>query len=69
MLIPIAVIAVFSFADASENRDHLAFAINNGFTLKYWEHAFAIPDLNNALLHVLPARGAGDADLDRRSGR
>jgi spermidine/putrescine transport system permease protein len=50
MLIPIGVIAVFSFADASQNRDHLAFAINNGFTLKYWEHAFAIPDLNEALL-------------------
>ena len=50
MLIPIAVIAVFSFADASQNRDHLAFAINNGFTLKYWEHAFSIPELNTALL-------------------
>src|SRR3954451_15412812 len=50
MLIPIAVIAVFSFADASENRDRLAFAINNGFTLKYWEHAFSVPDLNQALL-------------------
>src|SRR5215203_1767522 len=50
VLIPIGVIAVFSFADASQNRDHLAFAINNGFTLEYWEHAFAIPDLNQALL-------------------
>jgi spermidine/putrescine transport system permease protein len=50
MLIPIAVIAVFSFADASQNRDHLAFAINNGFTLKYWQHAFSIPELNTALL-------------------
>jgi spermidine/putrescine transport system permease protein len=50
MLIPIAVIAVFSFADASENRDRLSFAINNGFTLKYWEHAFSIPDLNSALV-------------------
>jgi spermidine/putrescine transport system permease protein len=50
MLIPIGVIAVFSFADASQNRDHLAFAISNGFTLKYWEHAFAVPDLNTALL-------------------
>jgi spermidine/putrescine transport system permease protein len=50
MLIPIAVIAVFSFADASENRDRLAFAINNGFTLEYWEHAFSVPDLNEALL-------------------
>ena len=69
MLIPIAVIAVFSFADASENRDHLAFAINNGFTLKYWEHAFSIPDLNSALLTSLPAGGAGDAHLDDRSGR
>jgi spermidine/putrescine transport system permease protein len=44
------VIAVFSFADASENRDRLAFAINNGFTLKYWENAFSIPDLNDAML-------------------
>jgi spermidine/putrescine transport system permease protein len=50
MLIPIAVIAVFSFADASENRDRLAFAINNGFTLEYWQHAFSVPDLNEALL-------------------
>src|SRR5512132_2112809 len=49
MLIPIAVIAIFSFADASQNRDHLSFAINNGFTLKYWEHAFSVPDLNSAL--------------------
>src|SRR4051795_7631817 len=50
VLIPIGVIAVFSFADASQNRDRLSFAINNGFTLKYWEHAFSIPDLNQALL-------------------
>jgi spermidine/putrescine transport system permease protein len=50
MLVPIAVIAVFSFADASQNRDHLAFAINNGFTLKYWEDAFSVPDLNEAFL-------------------
>jgi spermidine/putrescine transport system permease protein len=61
MLIPIAVIAVFSFADASENRDRLAFAINNGFTLKYWEHAFSIPDLNSAL--VTSFRLAGLATL------
>ena len=50
MLIPIGVIAVFSFADASENRDRLSFAINNGFTTEYWQHAFAIPDLNKAML-------------------
>ena len=50
VLIPIGVIALFSFADASQNRDRLSFAINNGFTLKYWEHAFSVPDLNQALL-------------------
>ena len=47
VLIPIAVIAVFSFAETP--RDTLIFAINDGFTLEYWEHAFAIPDLNDAL--------------------
>ena len=50
MLVPIAVIAVFSFVDASANRDRLTFAINDGFTLDYWQHAFSIPDLNQALL-------------------
>jgi spermidine/putrescine transport system permease protein len=50
MLIPIAVIAVFSFADASANRDRLLFAINDGFTLEYWENAFSVPDLNDAML-------------------
>jgi len=50
VLIPIGVIAVFSFADASGNRDRLTFAINSGITLKYWEHAFSVPDLNQALL-------------------
>jgi spermidine/putrescine transport system permease protein len=50
VLIPIGVIALFSFADASQNRDRLSFSINNGFTLKYWEHAFSVPDLNQALL-------------------
>jgi spermidine/putrescine transport system permease protein len=50
MLVPIAVIAVFSFAEASANRDRLTFAINDGFTLEYWEHAFSLPDLNEALL-------------------
>ena len=64
MLVPIAVIAVFSFADASENRDHLAFAINNGFTLKYWGRRFSIPDLNTALFTSFPACGAGDAPFN-----
>jgi spermidine/putrescine transport system permease protein len=49
VLIPIGVIAVFSFADASP-RDRLLFAINEGFTLEYWETAFSIPELNDALL-------------------
>jgi spermidine/putrescine transport system permease protein len=48
VLVPIAVIAVFSFADTP--RDKLIFAINNGFTLEYWENAFSLPDLNEALL-------------------
>jgi spermidine/putrescine transport system permease protein len=48
MLIPIAVIAVFSFADTP--RDRLVFAINDGFTLEYWGNAFSVPDLNDAML-------------------
>jgi spermidine/putrescine transport system permease protein len=47
MLIPIAVIAVFSFAETP--KDKLNFAINNGFTLEYWQHAFALEELNDAL--------------------
>jgi spermidine/putrescine transport system permease protein len=50
MLVPIAVIAVFSFVEASANRDRLTFAIRDGFTLEYWENAFSIPDLNAALV-------------------
>jgi spermidine/putrescine transport system permease protein len=48
MLIPIAVIAVFSFADTP--RDRLNFAINDGFTLEYWQNAFSVGDLNSAML-------------------
>ena len=51
MLIPIAVVAVFSFADTP--RDRLNFAINEGFTLEYWEHAFSVVDLNESLLFSL----------------
>ena len=47
MLIPIVVIAVFSFAETP--KDKLNFAINNGFTLEYWQHAFGIEELNDAL--------------------
>ena len=52
VLIPIAVIAVFSFADAPP-RDRLLFAINDGFTVEYWETAFSVPELNDALLTSL----------------
>jgi spermidine/putrescine transport system permease protein len=51
MLIPIAVIAVFSFADTP--RDRLNFAINEGFTLEYWETAFSLGELNSAMLTSL----------------
>ena len=47
MLIPIVVIAIFSFAETP--KDKLNFAINNGFTLEYWQHAFGIEELNHAL--------------------
>jgi spermidine/putrescine transport system permease protein len=48
MLVPIAVIAVFSFAEAP--RDRINFAINEGFTLEYWQHAFSVTELNDAML-------------------
>jgi spermidine/putrescine transport system permease protein len=47
MLVPIVVIAIFSFAETP--KDKLNFAINDGFTLEYWEHAFANEELNDAL--------------------
>ena len=52
ILVPIVVIAVFSFADAPP-RDRLLFAIEHGFTLEYWENAFSVPDLNTAMLNSL----------------
>jgi spermidine/putrescine transport system permease protein len=48
MLIPIAVIAVFSFGETP--RDRLNFSLDGGFTLEYWKNAFADPELNDALL-------------------
>ena len=48
MLIPIAVIAVFSFGETP--RDRLNFALDGGFTLEYWKDAFSIPELNDAML-------------------
>ena len=50
LLIPIVVIAVFSFGETP--RDKLDFALHS-FTLEYWQHAFSLPDLNDALLTSL----------------
>jgi spermidine/putrescine transport system permease protein len=47
MLVPIAVIAVYSFAKTPKGK--INFAINDGFTLEYWQNAFAIEELNDAL--------------------
>jgi spermidine/putrescine transport system permease protein len=48
MLIPIAVIAVFSFGETP--RDRLNFSLDGGFTLEYWKNAFGDPELNDAFL-------------------
>ena len=49
MLLPIAVIFVFSFNNPS-GRYNFSWV---GFTLKHWENAFGIPELNEALLTSL----------------
>jgi spermidine/putrescine transport system permease protein len=48
MLVPIVVIAVFSFGETP--RDRLNFTLDGGFTLEYWKNAFSDPELNDALL-------------------
>ncbi|HEX8690100.1 MAG TPA: ABC transporter permease [Solirubrobacterales bacterium] len=47
MLVPIVVIAVFSFGEAP--KDKLTFGLDSGFTLEYWESVFSLPELNDAL--------------------
>lgn len=47
MLIPIVVIAVFSFGETP--KDKLTFTLDNGFTWEYWRTMFDIPELNDAL--------------------
>jgi spermidine/putrescine transport system permease protein len=47
MLIPIIVIAVFSFGDTP--KDKITFTLDDGFTLEYWRTIFDIPELNDAL--------------------
>jgi spermidine/putrescine transport system permease protein len=48
-LIPIAVIAVFSFNDPAGKFNFTW----EGFTLEHWQNAFSLPDLNDALLTSL----------------
>ncbi|HVD86144.1 MAG TPA: ABC transporter permease [Solirubrobacterales bacterium] len=51
MLIPIVVIAVFSFG--ATPKDKLTFGLNDGFTLEYWRTMFSKPELNEALFTSL----------------
>jgi spermidine/putrescine transport system permease protein len=51
MLIPIVVIAVFSFGDTPKGK--LTFGLDNGFTLEYWRTIFDLPELNEALFTSL----------------
>src|SRR6202008_554282 len=48
MLIPIVVIAIFSFGDTP--KDKLTFGLNNGFTLEYWRTIFSNSQLNEAFI-------------------
>jgi spermidine/putrescine transport system permease protein len=47
LLVPIAVIAVFSFGATPKGK--LTFGLDHGFTTEYWRTAFSLPDLNEAL--------------------
>ena len=47
MLVPIIVIAVFSFGDTPKGKLTFSF---DGFTTEYWQHAFQIEELNDALI-------------------
>jgi len=51
MLIPIVVIAVFSFGATPKGK--LTFGLDDGFTTEYWRTAFSRPDLNEALFTSL----------------
>ena len=48
MLIPIAVIALFSFGKTPKGK--LTFSLSDGLTTEYWRHAFSLSDLNDAML-------------------
>ncbi len=47
MLVPIIVIAVFSFGQTPKGKLTFSF---DGFTTEYWQHAFQIKELNDALI-------------------
>jgi spermidine/putrescine transport system permease protein len=49
MLIPLAVIAVFSFNDPAGKFNFTW----EGFTLEHWENVFSLPDLNEAITHSI----------------
>ena len=51
LLVPIVVIAVFSFGATPKGK--LTFGLDDGFTTEYWQSAFSVPDLNDALLTSL----------------
>jgi len=51
ILIPIVVIAVFSFGATPKGK--LTFGLDDGFTTEYWRTAFSRPDLNEALFTSL----------------
>ena len=49
MLLPLAIIAVFSFNDPSGKFNFTW----QGFTLEHWEQVFSLPALNEAMVHSL----------------
>ncbi|MEX2107234.1 MAG: ABC transporter permease [Solirubrobacterales bacterium] len=51
MLIPIVVIAVFSFGETP--KDKLTYGLGDGFTFEYWTSMFSLPELNEALFTSL----------------
>ena len=51
LLIPIVVIAVFSFGATPKGK--LTFGLDHGFTTEYWSSAFSLPELNDALFTSL----------------
>ena len=62
LLVPILVIALFSFGDTPKGK--LTFALDDGFTLEYWKDAFAITELNDVADDLAQAGGPRDDRLD-----